>query len=68
MGNMSERNLEELLRLGVRYVGEFSLKGDRLRFFLNNYKDDAESYAFVVGQTVKPEWNSARDVSKMRIY
>jgi hypothetical protein len=50
---MAGQNLEELLKLGFKYAGDFFLDGDKLRFFLNNYKNETGSYAFIVNQTVK---------------
>jgi hypothetical protein len=50
---VSEQNLTELLKLGFQHVGDFFLEGNKLRFFLNSYKNDTGSYAFVVDQAVK---------------
>ena len=50
---MPKQNLAELLKLGFQYIGDFFLEGDKLRFFLNNYRKDTGSYAFVVNQIVK---------------
>lgn len=50
---MPEQNLAELLKLGFQHVGDFFLEGNKLRFFLNSYKNDIGSYAFVVNQTIK---------------
>lgn len=50
---MSEQNLDELLKLGFQYVGDFISKGDRLTLFLNKHEKDTGSYAFVIDNKVK---------------
>jgi len=49
---MLEQNLTALLELGFQHVGDFFLERNKVRFSLNNCKDDIGSYAFVVDQTV----------------
>jgi hypothetical protein len=51
--NKPKQNLKDLLKLGFQHAGDFFLEENKLRFFLNEYKNDIGSYAFVVDQTVK---------------
>jgi hypothetical protein len=49
---MPENDLTELLKLGFRKVGTFSLEEQKLQFSLRDCRNSTGSYAFVVGQKV----------------
>jgi len=50
---MSKENAVELSKLGFQRAGSFLLENNNLSFFLDRFKNDKGSYAFVVNGIVK---------------